>query len=75
MAGTWAKFDHTAAYSPDFEDLDNYRFRLETALTMPFKDDRWAWRLGLRNKYNSQPQPDLDRLDNTLYTSIVLKLK
>jgi putative salt-induced outer membrane protein YdiY len=71
----WAQFTHSADYSPDIEDTDDYRFTLDTALLVPFKDDRWAWKLGMRNEYNSRPQGDLDRLDNTYYTSIVLSLK
>ncbi len=71
----WAQFIHSATYSPNIEDTDNYRFTLDTALLVPFKDDRWAWKVGMRNEYNSRPQGDLDRLDNTYYTSIVLSLK
>jgi putative salt-induced outer membrane protein YdiY len=71
----WATFTHSTVYSPDFEDFDNYRLKLDTALAMPFKDDRWAWKIGMRNDYNSRPQPGLERLDTEIYTSIVLTLK
>ena len=73
--GDWGQFTHAATYSPDIEDIDNYRLKFDTALTFPLKNDRWSWKLGVRNEYNSQPQPGLERLDNTFYTSIVLKLK
>ncbi|UCE60276.1 MAG: DUF481 domain-containing protein [Phycisphaerales bacterium] len=70
-----AQFTHSTVYSPDIEDTANYRLRLDTALLIPFKDDRWAWKLGMTNEYNSRPQRGFERLDNTYYTSIVLSLK
>ena len=71
----WVQFTHSTVYSPDFLEFDNYRLKLDTALLVPFKDERWAWKVGMRNEYNSRPQRGFDRLDNTYYTSIVLSLK
>ena len=71
----WAQFTHSTVYSPDFLEFDDYRLKFDTALLIPFKDDRLAWKLGMRNEYNSRPQSGFDRLDNTYYTSIVLSLK
>ncbi len=71
----WAQFTHSTVYSPDFLEFDDYRLKLDWALLMPFKDERLAWKIGLKNDYNSRPQAGLDRLDNTYYTSIVLTLK
>ena len=62
-------------FVPDFLEFDNYRLTLDTAVLIPFKNDRWAWKAGMRNEYNSRPQTGFDRLDNTYYTSIVLTLK
>lgn len=70
-----AQFTHSAVYSPDIEDTDSYRLKLDTALVIPFKNERLAWKLGIRNEYNSRPQEGFDRLDSTYYTSIVLSLK
>jgi len=71
----WAQFTHSAVYTPDFEDFADYRLKFDTALLIPFKDDRWAWKVGMQNDYNSRPQSGLDRLDNTYYTSIVLSIE
>ena len=71
----WVQLTHSTVYTPDFQEFDNYRLRLDTALLMPFKDERLAWKVGIRNEYNSRPQPGFDRLDNTYYTSIVLSLE
>lgn len=73
--GDWAQFTHSTVYSPDVEEFNDYRIDADTALVFPFKDDRWKWKVGMRNEYNSNPQPGLDRLDNTYYTSLVLELK
>ena len=69
------QFTHSTVYSPDFLDFANYRLTLDTGVLIPFKDERWAWKVGMRNQYNSRPEGDLERLDNTYYTSIVLTLK
>lgn len=71
----WLQFTHSTAYSPDVQDFDNYRLKADTALLFPLKDERLSWKLGMRNEYNSRPQPGLERLDNTYYTSIVWTLK
>jgi putative salt-induced outer membrane protein YdiY len=73
--GDWAQFTHTAAYAPDFEDFDDYRLDLDTAIVLPFKNDNWKLKLGVRNEYNAQPQRGIDRLDNTYYANVVLNLK
>jgi putative salt-induced outer membrane protein YdiY len=71
----WAQFTHETIYSPDVEEFSDYRITADTALVFPFKNDRWKWKMGIRNEYNSNPDPGLDRLDNTYYTSLVLELK
>ena len=71
----WAQFTHSAVYSPDFQEIGNFRLTFDTALRMPFKNERLAWKVGVRNEYNSRPQPGFEHLDNTYYTSIVLTLK
>lgn len=71
----FAEFTHSTTYSPDIEDTDNYRLDFDTALALPLKDDRWKFKVGMRNEYNSQPSPGLERLDNTYYANIVLELK
>ncbi|MGD2109081.1 MAG: DUF481 domain-containing protein [Phycisphaerae bacterium] len=71
----WLQFTHSTVYAPDVEDFDNYRLAADTAVVMPLKDDRWAWKVGMRNDYNSDPAPGRDRLDNTYYTSIVLRFR
>lgn len=71
----WLQFTQSTVYTPDIEDLDDYRMKFDTAFLIPFKDERWAWKVGMRNDYNSRPQPGLDRLDNLYYTSIVLSIE
>ncbi len=70
----WLQFTHATNYNPDFEDFDNYRLDLDTALIVPLKSDILKLKLGVRNEYNSRPQGGLERLDNTYYANIVLEL-
>jgi hypothetical protein len=73
--GDWAQFTHAASYAPDFEDFDDYRLNLDTAIVLPFKKDNWKLKFGIRNEYNAKPQSGIVRLDNTYYANVVLDLK
>lgn len=72
----WVQLTHSGTYSPSVEDFSSYRLDLDTALSFPLDDkDVWKLKTGMRNTYNSDPQPDLEKLDNTYYANIVLQLK
>ena len=62
-------------YSPDFEEFDDYRLDVDTALLMPLKSDNLKLKLGMRNEYDSQPVAGNERLDNTYYANLLLELK
>lgn len=70
----WVQFTQGFTYSPDFEEFDDYRLDIDTALLFPLKNDNLKLKLGIRNEYNSMPQPGIDRLDNTYYINLVLQL-
>ncbi|MEK6675274.1 MAG: DUF481 domain-containing protein [Planctomycetota bacterium] len=72
----WASFTHSTVFSPSLEDFSEYRLTLDTALAFPIgKSERWKYKMGVRNDYNSDPQPGRDRLDNTYYANILLEFK
>lgn len=72
----WVQFTHSTAYNPGFEDFDDYRLRLDTALLFPFAGtDDLKLKLGMKNEYNSRPVGGLERLDNTYYANIVWQIK
>ncbi len=71
----WLQFTHATTYSPDFLELDDYRLDFDTALLMPFTDDRFKLKFGVNHEYNSRPQPGLERLDTTYYANLVFQLK
>ena len=71
----WAQFTHSTTYTPDFEEFDNYRLDLDTALVFPFKDPRVKFKVGVSHEYNSRPQPGFERLDTTYYANVVMELK
>lgn len=70
----WVQFTHSLTYSPNFEQTNDYRLNVDSALLFPFKHDNLKLKLGIRNEYNSMPQPGIDRLDNMYYINIVLQL-
>ena len=70
------RFTQDTNYSPSFDGADDYRLRLDTALTFPLgNSDKWKFKIGMLNEYDSMPEPGVDRLDNTYYTSFVLDVK
>lgn len=71
----WLQFTQSTTYSPDFEEFDDYRLDLDTAVVLPLKSDILKLKMGVRNEYNSRPQPGIDRLDNTYYANLVLELR
>ena len=71
----WVHFTHALTYSPAFQDIDDYRLDLDTALLFPFSDPRFKLKLGVTNEYNSRPQSGFDRLDTTYYASLVVELR
>lgn len=71
----WMQFLHSTTYSPSLEDFDDYRLDFNTALLFPLKADQWKLKVGMENKYNSNPSGDLDRLDNLYYVNVLLDIK
>jgi len=71
----WVQFTHSTAYSPAWSDFGDYRLTLDTALVFPFEKDDLKLKVGMRNEYNSRPPRNLDRLDNTYYANIMMKIK
>lgn len=72
----WAQFTHSTVYSPSLEDFGDYRLVLDTALAFPIgKTENWKFKTGVKNEYNSDPQPGFDRLDNTYYANILVEFK
>lgn len=71
----WLQLTHAMTISPGLEETDNYRLDVDTALVVPFQMEKVKLKLGMRNEYNSRPQGNLDRLDNTYYVNLVFALK
>jgi len=70
----WMQFVHSSTYSPAFEEFDDYRLSVDTALLFPLKSEHLKLKLGMQNEYNSRPQRGIDRLDNTYYANLVFEL-
>ena len=72
---SWAQFTHASIYSPDIEELGDYRLAFDTAIVFPLKHEEWKLKVGMRNEYNSTPPRGIERLDNTWYANVVLTLR
>lgn len=68
-----AKLTNTVTYSPAFRDFSNFRIHHESALEVPLGAKLWKLKLGLSNDYLSEPpSANVDRLDTTYFTSLIL---
>lgn len=71
----WLELTHESWYYPTLDAIQDYRLEMETAAVLPLDRDRtWHLRLGLRNKYNAQPEPGVDRLDTFYFLRLVVNL-
>lgn len=67
----WLLFTHSITYYPTFDDVGEYRLVMENAGEIPIgnKED-WKVRLGVRNDYDSMPEPGIDRLDTYYFLNL-----
>jgi putative salt-induced outer membrane protein YdiY len=56
-------------FYPSLEDLDQYRFRSETAFRQPIRENL-SWKISLIEDYNSLPAEGDDKLDYRLVTGL-----
>jgi len=67
-----AKLVNTLTYTPAFKDFANYRVHHESSFELPLAASLWKLKLGVANDYTSKPQPGVERLDTTYFTSLLL---
>ena len=73
----WLRFTHDLTYYPTFDDpMSDYRIEAETAGEVPLSGDKaWKLRVGMRNEYDAQPQPGVERLDTLYFLNLVYDIK
>lgn len=62
-------------YVPLIEDFGNYRITHESFFEIPMANPAWKLRVGVSNDYNSVPGDDIQKLDTTYFTRLVLNWK
>lgn len=61
----------TLSYFFNATDTDDWRLTAENAAEIPISmDAAWKIRLGIRNEYDALPQPGIERLDTSYFTSL-----
>lgn len=64
----WLLFNHSITYYPTFEDVGDFRIRMENRGDIPLNPDKnWKLSLGIRNDYNANPSPSTERSLDTFY--------
>jgi putative salt-induced outer membrane protein YdiY len=72
----WLLFTNSFTYYPTLERLDDYRMEMDTAGEIPLTNDKdWKLRVGMRNTYDSETAPGVEKLDTFYYATVVLDLK
>jgi hypothetical protein len=73
-AWSWGRFEDKVSFLPTFEELDNYILRHEAFIEFPIASTQnWFIRLGIQNDFNSRPVANVEKLDTTYFTRIVVK--
>lgn len=69
------RFTHETTYLPTFSSLSDYRLVVENALQIDLNHTKTIkLRTGVRNEYDSQPQPDVERLDTYYFLNLGITL-
>ncbi len=65
-------------YQPSLDDpLGDYILVHQIAAEIPLgkKDNNWKLKVGMKNEYDSMPQPGIDRLDTSYFLNLVFDLE
>jgi putative salt-induced outer membrane protein YdiY len=69
----WGRLTSSFSYIPSLDDFGDFLFTHESGVNIPLDTaDNWVLRIGLSHKYNSEPGDDLDSLDTTYFTRLIL---
>jgi putative salt-induced outer membrane protein YdiY len=69
----WGRLNSALSYQPSFDDFGEYLLEHESSVDMPLgNSDFWVLRLGMSNKYNSEPGPGREDLDTTYFIRLLL---
>jgi len=72
----WLYYTSDFTYFLNLTDLEDWRFDAENAAEIPLSNtEAWKLRFGVRNEFDNDPEPGIDSLDTTYYTSLVYDWK
>ncbi|MCH6255531.1 DUF481 domain-containing protein [Puniceicoccaceae bacterium K14] len=71
----WGDLVNRFTITPSIEELSNFRAVHDTSVQLPLKADGWSLRFGFNTDYDSEADDDLEKLDLTYYTRLVLNWK
>lgn len=69
----WGRLTSTVSYVPSVEDFKDYLLEQDTGVEIPLGSaDFWRLRVGLNNRYNSDPDTGREKLDTAYYVRLLL---
>jgi putative salt-induced outer membrane protein YdiY len=72
--GDW-KLTNRVAIDPEFANLHNFGIEHESAYEIPLAAPGWKLRVGVANNYHSRPGDDIQKLDTTYFTRLILTIQ
>jgi len=67
-----SKLVNRLSFIPGFNDFSNFRLSHESFYEIPLVVPFWSLRLGISNDYNSKPGDNVEKLDTSYFTRLVL---
>jgi len=66
------RFNSQFVYFANLTETDDWRYAADNAIEVPVSSkEGWKVRLGVRNDYDNEPQPGIEEMDTTVYSSLV----
>ncbi|MFW5875464.1 MAG: DUF481 domain-containing protein [Myxococcota bacterium] len=66
----WLRFTSSVGYAPALTDPTDFRLTVDHNVAVPIGETKWSIEAGVRNQYNSEPQPDVEKLDTTYFVNV-----
>jgi len=69
-----ARLTHSLTYLPNAgSPIDEYRLEIDSAVELPIGggDTGWSLRGGVRNEFDNDPEPGVDKLDTSFFVNLV----
>lgn len=73
QVSSWLQFVHSVTVYPSLQDVADFRAIMENAGEFPITPDKaWKIKIGIRNQYDSDPEPGTEYLDTFYFGNVAV---